>query len=103
MISSFLHLCEELGIPVSMEKTEWALELIVFLGVLLDRRRLMLALPEEKWTRAINLLKEFADPSKTKVTVKQLQQLCGFLISSVMQSSLAEHLPEECMQSTVIL
>ena len=36
-------------------------------------------MPEEKWSRAINLLEEFADPSITKATVKQLQQLCGFL------------------------
>ena len=39
-------------------------------------RRKEITVPEEK---AINLLEEFADPSITKATVKQLQQLCGFL------------------------
>ena len=43
----FLQLCEELGFLVSMEKTEWACEILVFLGVLLNGKSLTLAIPEE--------------------------------------------------------
>ena len=32
MIAQFLRLCEEISVPVSMDKTEWGTTLIVFLG-----------------------------------------------------------------------
>ena len=69
--------CDHLGIPVSLEKTEWASELVVFLGILLDGRNLILAVPEEKKQIAINLLKDLVGRRKT--TVKDLQKLCGYL------------------------
>ena len=77
MIAQFVQLCEELGIPVSMEKTEWGSELMIFLGILLDGYNLVLALPEEKQKAAIELLEDII--TKKKTTVKQLQKLCGFL------------------------
>ena len=70
-------MCRELGVPVSMEKTEWASELIVFLGILLDGRIKLLAIPEDKRIRALEALMELHN--KKKMTVKKLQQLCGFL------------------------
>ena len=48
MIRQFLSLCKELGIPVSMDKTEWADEIVTFLGILLDGQNLILAVPLEK-------------------------------------------------------
>ena len=48
MISGFLQLCDQIGVPVSMEKIEWALDITVFLGMLLDGRNLILAVPDEK-------------------------------------------------------
>ena len=39
MIQSFLYLCSILGIPVALEKMEWADTLIVFLGILLEWRK----------------------------------------------------------------
>ena len=48
MIQKFLDLCLELGVPISREKTEFASEIIVYLGILLDGRNLVLAIPEEK-------------------------------------------------------
>ena len=62
-----------------MGKTEWASECVIFLGILLDGKRLILAVPEDKGIKVLNALKELADPSKKKVMVKTLQQLCGFL------------------------
>ena len=79
MITQFLQLCEELGVPVSMDKTEWASDLMIFLGILLDGNNLVLALPAEKRRRAIEMLEIFVDKSREKATVKQLQKLCGFL------------------------
>ena len=48
MVNCFIQICEELNCPLSIEKTEWATEIIIFLGVLLDSRRRILAIPEEK-------------------------------------------------------
>ena len=79
MIKRFLQLCKELGIPVSMEKIEWASEMTMFLGILLDGRRLLLAIPEEKRVTAINMLQEMSKIHKKKVKVKDLQHLCGYL------------------------
>ena len=79
LINKFLDLCKHLGIPVSMDKTEWGSEMIIFLGILLDGKHLVLAVPEDKRVRATNLLTELADEDKKKATVKQLQQLCGLL------------------------
>ena len=77
MIRKFLKLCEELGVLVSPEKTEWGSELIVFLGILLDGRSKILAIPEEKRSRAKALLQELI--GKKKTMVGHLQKLCGFL------------------------
>ena len=77
MIQHFLNLCKELGVPVSMEKMEWTLELIVFLGILLDGKNMLLAVPEQKKQKAIELLQQFS--KLKKVTVGQLQKLCGYL------------------------
>ena len=77
MINSFLLLCQELNLPVAEEKTEWASTLVIFLGILLDRARLLLSIPIEKQQKALRLLNELT--GKRKVTVKQLQVLTGYL------------------------
>ena len=77
LIREFLRLCEEIGVLVATEKTEWADECIVFLGVLLDGRHLMMRLPLEKRLKALTMLRTFID--KRKATVKELQELCGYL------------------------
>ena len=77
MVSQFLLLCEELGILISLDKTEWASELIVFLGILLNGRDLSLSIPVDKRDRAIELLMDMKNRKKS--TVKELQKLCGYL------------------------
>ena len=77
MIQSFLDLCTDLGIPISMDKMEWASNLMVFLGVLLNGRSMSLAVPLDKKQKAESLLLEFS--TKRKTMVKKLQQLCGYL------------------------
>ena len=77
MIQQFYELCRELNVPIAIEKTEWASTLIVFLGILLDGKRLVLSIPLEKQQKALNLLSELANKKKT--TVKKLQVLIGYL------------------------
>ena len=77
MIADFIKLCEEIGVPISSEKTEWVSKLTVFLGILLNGWTLTLAIPIEKKKRAVDMLSTLLH--KRKVTVKQLQSLCGYL------------------------
>ena len=77
LIRRFLQLCEELGIPVSLEKTEWAAEIVIFLGILLNGKDFTFGVPIEKQERAMGMLKYMLD--QKKVTVKELQALCGYL------------------------
>ena len=75
LVSQFLVLCQEIGFPIAQEKTEWACELITFLGVLLNGKLYMLSVPLEKKIKAENMLRSML--SHTKTTVKDLQILCG--------------------------
>ena len=77
LIQQFLNLCEQIGVPIALEKTEWGTLRIVFLGILLDGVGLTLAIPLEKKIRALNLLNSMI--SHKKATVKELQTLCGYL------------------------
>ena len=77
LLNQFLVICEEIGFPIALDKTQWASEVIVFLGILLDGRRRYLSIPIEKQHKAIILLQTMID--KSKVTVKDLQILCGYL------------------------
>ena len=79
MVEEFLAMCEELGVPIAIEKTEWAGECIIFLGILLNGRHFILSIPIEKRDKAIKMIKNLLDWVKPKATVKELQELCGYL------------------------
>ena len=70
-MQTFLDLCRDLGVPVAMEKTEWATMKIVFLGILLDGENCLLVVPQEKKNKALNWLTKM-EGSK-KVTKKELE------------------------------
>ena len=64
LVQSFIHLCTELKVPITQEKTEFATELVVFLRVLLDGRHFCLGIPIEKKEKAVKLLKTMLDRKK---------------------------------------
>ena len=70
LMSEFLALCKEIGIPVATEKTEWGSVIIVFLGILLDGRMHRLGIPEEKRFQAIYELSKMVD--RKKANIKEL-------------------------------
>ena len=76
-LREFLSLCQRIGVPTSLEKTEWALEIITSLGVNFNGRLKVLMIPEEKRNKALNWLKYSLN--KKKATVKELEQLTGLL------------------------
>ena len=79
LIQESLDMCEELGVPIALDKTEWATLKIAFLGILLNGQNMSLVMPEEKWLRAVNMIQLLLDRSKGKATVKEIQMLCGYL------------------------
>ena len=77
MIQQFLNLCEELGVPISHDKTEWGAITMVFLGILLNGRSMTLVIPDEKRLRTVNMIQDIL--SKRKARVKDIQTLCSYL------------------------
>ena len=77
IMEHFFVLCEEVGIPISFDKTEKAQICIVFLGIMLDGKQMLMRLPLEKREKAIKLIQNLMD--KKKATVHELQELCGYL------------------------
>ena len=83
-VEAFLEICKTIGLPVSLEKTCWADTMVIFLGFLIDTVRRIVAVPRNKISNAINMIdcildKESKPRLKRKMTVLQLQQICGFL------------------------
>ena len=76
LIQHFMDLCEEINVPIAIEKTEWGTDCLIFLGILLHGARFILAIPIEKQRKALNLLNEI---THKKVTIKLLQTLAGYL------------------------
>ena len=77
LLQQFLDICELIGIPIAFEKTEWAAEVITFLGLLLNGRQFIISIPLEKKIKAETLLRAMLVRPKTMI--KDLQALCGYL------------------------
>ena len=83
-LHQFLQVCNEIGMPVALDKTFWGDTQLVFLGFRIDTVNRLVAVPYDKLIKARNLidhvLDKFQGPhSKWKVTIFQLEKICGFL------------------------
>ena len=77
LVQSFITLCTDIGCPIAHDKTEWADQIITFLGILIDGKNLVLSIPEEKRNKALAMLRSAVD--KSKLIVKDIQKLTGTL------------------------
>ena len=75
----FLHICDEIQFPVSLDKTCWATQVITFLGMLLDAKNQIMSIPKEKIEKALDQIEVIVGKQKHKATVLQIQKLCGLL------------------------
>ena len=75
----FLEVCSMINFPVSMEKTFWATKSMTFLGMLIDTVNQCVAIPIDKIQRAIEMINEVLNKRSKKITLNQLQKICGFL------------------------
>ena len=83
-VDLFLQICSIINFPISEEKTFRGTQLLSFLGFLIDTVNQIVLVPSEKITRALNMInfvlsKIKQKGSKRKITVLQLQKICGFL------------------------
>ena len=78
-VKEFLSVCELIAFPVSLEKTFWGTTKLVFLGLLIDTVNQCVCVPIEKVEKAIDLIDSVLKKSSKKVTLNQLQKICGFL------------------------
>ena len=76
-VQILIEVFQVVGCPLSHEKTEFATDLITFLGVLLNGRHRLLHIPIDKKVKAINLLKWAIQ--RHKETIKFVQKLTGML------------------------
>lgn len=73
----FMNICEQINLPLSEEKTCYATQVIVFLGLLINTITQTISIPHDKIERGQREL-DILIRSK-KITVKQLQKLTGLL------------------------
>ena len=78
-VKEFLSICNLISFPVSLEKTYWATTKLVFLGLLIDTVAQSVYIPVDKVTKAVNLINSILDKVSRKITLNQLQKICGFL------------------------
>ena len=78
-IQSFLDICHEIGFPVALDKTYWASERLVFLGLLIDTQRQLVMIPLEKITKAVELIEKFLNRKKKSIMIREVQQITGLL------------------------
>ena len=76
-IQTFLDICQRIKFPVSMEKTEWGMQLITFLGLLIDTVNQIISIPPLKINKAVQQIDSLLTKSKT--TLRVMQQLTGLL------------------------
>ena len=77
MVSQFLDIFQRIGCPVALDKTEYAMTKIVFLGILMDGEQFCLCVPTDKKNNAVDLLKWLID--QRSITIKTVQRVTGIL------------------------
>ena len=78
-VKVFLQVCETIAFPISLEKTFWGSNKMVFLGLLIDTINQLVCIPVEKIEKARLLIESIIHKESKKVTLNQLQKVCGFL------------------------
>ena len=78
MMGTFLQICADIGCPISEDKTsKCGMDVIVFLGMLLNGHAQIFSIPHDKVIKALNLLQWAI--TQRKDTIKYMQQLTGTL------------------------
>ena len=77
LVKASLQLCENIGMPIAIQKMEWGTTIIVSLGMLLDTVNQTVSVPIEKRDKAMRLLLHMYNSSE--MIVLRVQQLADLL------------------------
>jgi hypothetical protein len=77
ILTRFLRICQDIGVPIAPEKTVGPLTALPFAGIDLDTVAMRASIPQDKIQKALNLIILFM--TKKSVTLKQIQKLTGLL------------------------
>ncbi|KAK6170386.1 hypothetical protein SNE40_018795 [Patella caerulea] len=77
LISCFVDLCEEIGVPIAHEKTVGPVTTLTFLGLEIDTVKTVIRIPTNKTQNLISLLQLYS--KRKKITLKNMQSLAGSL------------------------
>ena len=78
-VNIIINICARIRFPVSQEKTFWSMETWTFLGFLINTIGQFVSIPVDKIERALTAIDSVLGHKHKKVTVHEMQQLCGFL------------------------
>ena len=78
-VTAFLEVCDKISFPISLEKTFWGCTKLTFLGFLIDTVNQYVCVPIDKVDKAVTLINTVLNNKSKKVTLHQLQKICGFL------------------------
>ena len=78
-VRTFIGICEAINFPVALDKTFWGSTCITFLGLLIDTVKQIVAIPTDKVQQAVEMILYVLSKKNKKITLKQLQQVCGYL------------------------
>ncbi|CAC5410027.1 unnamed protein product [Mytilus coruscus] len=86
-LKAFIHLCEDIGVPLAAEKTELPSQIMDFVGISLDTQKQEARLPTDKLLKCRTLIQKFLNMDVC--TLRELQSLIGLLnfACSVVQPS----------------
>lgn len=74
---AYQKLCEQIGMPLSPEKTTLPTQIVIFLGMLLNSITQTVSIPVEKRDKAMTQIENLLRTKKT--TVRHIQQVTGLL------------------------
>lgn len=74
---NYLEVCRMVNFPITEDKTVWATQVIVFLGLLLNTITMTLSIPVEKKDDALNQIQQVL--CAKKIRMQTLQRLAGLL------------------------
>ena len=78
-VQQFIDLCGEINFPINLDKRFWGTTLLVFLGMLINTVDQTVSVPMDKLIKGLNLIASVLETGKRKITLAQLQKICGFL------------------------
>lgn len=76
-LDKFKSLCQELGVPIALEKTVEPTTNLIFLGITFDTNDMTMSLPTDKLDKLKTVIN--SNLSAEKVTLQELQSLIGLL------------------------